>query len=191
MSEFELTTIILSFIVGFGVTGILTSIVALARSGEPIRLDWMPLAWTLGIFIDQVQFWFGVMFLQQVRPLTGAYFWMVILAACLLFLAGGLILPSERRGLPADLLDDFDRFGRRAVAAYGAFCLVAFGLNLYAGVVPFSGPTGVNLALAVCSGVTYGVRHRPLQRAATVLALGLIVFAVLFVSSRPGAVDLV
>ncbi len=189
MSEFELVTIALSFIVGFGVTAILAGFVSLLTRPQPVRWDWLPLAWALLVFADLVMFWFGALYVERTIALSLGTFWALILLASLLFLAGSLILPSNEHRLGLPLIDDFDRFGIRALVPISIFQAGAAMTNLAAGASVGEPEVYFNVALAVLAMVVFAVRHRTVQRGVTLLYGAILIYGIMFVWARPGAMD--
>ena len=188
MTEFELATIALSFIVGFGVTAVLSGVVDLLTRPRSARLDWMPLSWAAFVFVEQVNYWFGVLFIGQESGLTVWTFWSLILLATCLFLAGALILPANAHRAELSLIEDFDRFGRRALIPYSLFQFGAVAVNVQAGVSVTDVTNVANAGLGVAALIVFVVPHRTIQRGLTVLYGGALGYGLLFWWSRPGAV---
>jgi hypothetical protein len=185
MTEFEVITITLSLILGLGVAQILTGVVDLARASRPVTLDWMPLVWAWCLFAFQIQIWFAAFDISNMGQLDGGLYLIILAMAVLLYLAGGLVLPSQGRGLPGNLLDDFDKFGRRALYPLGGFLFVGIAMNLGVG-LSFTHPINVFVYVLVIPlvAVLFSSR-RALQRGATIVFALVQAYALLFVWSRP------
>jgi hypothetical protein len=188
MSEFELVVIVLSFIIGFGVNEILASLVIVARDPERVRVDWLPIIWALAILCHQFQFWFGTLFLEQSFGLSIGLFWLLVFVAILLYLAGGMILPSrgdpEREGRSGG----FDESGIRALLPLTAFTLIATVVNVWAGYGWTDPAVALNVLLTALSGLALVVRRRSIRLGAAVTYAAVLVFGILFVWARPGSI---
>jgi|GEM_PF-3674649 len=60
MDAFKWISVVLSMILGLGVTRLLAATVAVFRSRKRARLDWVPLAWAGCIFLWQLQYWWAI-----------------------------------------------------------------------------------------------------------------------------------
>ena len=189
MSEFELVTIALSFVVGFGVAAILGGFASLLTRPQPVRWDWLPLAWALLVLAEQVMFWFGALYVERTLTLSLGTFWALILLASLLFLAGALILPSNEHRLELALIEDFDRFGIRALIPLAVFQACAAVTNLAAGASPLEPDVYLNLTLAFLALAVFAIRHRTAQRGLTLTYGAILLYGLIFVWARPGALD--
>ena len=110
----------------------------------------------------------------------------ILVASVLLSLGGGLILPSHGRGLPEALIDDFDRFGRRALIPFAGFYPVAIAVNRASGDGLLDLVNVFDFALFLLTVFVFFVRRRPLQRIATVAFAAIQVYGLLFIWARPG-----
>jgi len=192
ISELEIVTITLSFVLGLGlglgVTQILTGIVDLVRSPKPVKLDWMPLAWAWFIFVFHVQVWFGIFEMGQGSGIAGPLYLLLLAAAIMLFLGGGLVLPSQGRGLPDSLLNDFDRFGRRALVPFGGFLILAVAVNtMAAGGVLLEDANLFDLTLLILTLIVFFTSRRRFQRTVTVAFFAVQTYGFIFIFARPGS----
>ncbi len=114
MSEFEIFTVVLSFILGLGIAQILSSVVFLIHSRRDVALSWTPFLWALALFELHINFLFAAFWFYSADR---AFVWYLLdlVSAVLLFISGGLVLPSESRALPEALDEFFDRDGRLAL----------------------------------------------------------------------------
>ena len=182
MSEFETFAVVLSFILGLGVAQILSSVVYLLQSRRAIALAWTPLLWAYALLLYHVNFLFALL---QAR--NEALWHLDLVMAALLFLAGGLVLPSDGRPLPGRLIDFFEEHGRIALLPFALFQ----GLNiLYYALSGWSlvGPDGLlNIALLLLLVPGFWARGR-WRFVISLVYAGLVTAAFLFLWARPGAI---
>ncbi|MDX1675980.1 MAG: hypothetical protein R3314_14390 [Longimicrobiales bacterium] len=182
MSEFETFAVVLSFILGLGVAQILSSVVYLLQARREVRIAWTPLLWAYALLLYHVNFLFALL-----QAINEALWHLDLLMAALLFLAGGLVLPTAGRPLPDDLIDFFEEHGRIALLPFALFQ----GLNiLYYALSgwPLFGPDGVlNIVLLLL--LVPGFWGRGAVKFVTSLVFaGLVTVAFLFLWARPGAI---
>ena len=186
MSEFEVFSIVLSFILGLGVAQLLSAVVFAIHSRRQMGLSWPPMLWALAIFLFHVNFLFATLWFHSVDR---EFVWYMgdIIGAVLIFLSGGLILPSASRPLSADLDEFFARDGRLALIPLGLFLTMAIPFNLQGG-LPLLDPNNVILVILLAFAVLAFLGRGRLRTGATCGFAALTVFAFLFVWARPGAV---
>ena len=188
MSEFELATIPLGFVLGLGVALILASVGSAIRERDEHTLHWLPLTWAGIILLFQVQYWFA---LYDLDAAIGQWGWLwygqALCLAFLLFLAGSLVLPTTPGRVPGGLLADFERNGRLApllVILYAALWMI-----------PNSRMGGslllrVNLLNAAMCMLAFPVYRRPssvrTRSVATLAFLGVLAYTFIVEYSRPG-----
>jgi hypothetical protein len=122
MTAFEFLSVALSFVLGLAVTLLLTSFLGVFRHRRTTRIDWLPLIWAVYVLAFQFQYWWALWELAALPRWTVATFGLVLGLAALLFLAGGLVLPTGVGEYPADLgsyFEDDGKWGVVALAAYG------------------------------------------------------------------------
>jgi hypothetical protein len=120
MTAFEFLSVAISFVLGLAVTLLLTSLLAAFRQRRQARMDWLPFLWAAYVLAFQFQFWWTLWKLVALPQWTVATFGLLLSLAALLFLAGGLVLPSGS-GYPSDLGTYFDEDGRWGVAALAGY----------------------------------------------------------------------
>ena len=197
MSQFELMVTAVSIVIGLGVAQILAAFVELIRARRVLQLDWMPITWAVVILVLHIQFFFGMYSLDQARPLTATDFVAIMVLAVLLFMAGGLILPSVKGSENlTTLLEDFDQDGRLALVPFALSSALGIALNaknqafldgggFFAGLL--SAGVLLNTILMLCVVGVLISRRRGIQNALTLAYTALFVFAIFAVWARPGA----
>ena len=185
MSEFEVITITLSFILGLGITQILSGVVEVIRSPKRGRPDWIPLVWAWLIFLQTMQIWLWMWGDAQVREWTGLWYSAWVLLASLLFLAGGLILPHQISADGESLGEYFERTGRQALLALSSFMVLAAVVNsITAGPLSMS-----NILIYVLIPIVVTVtvsRRRRVRAVGTILYLTILMLGLAFVWAAPG-----
>ena len=108
MSQFEVITITLSFVLGLSMSHLLWAAAAAVRARRDLRLRWLPFLWAACIFFVHVQYWFAAFAINTViDQWTWSWYLQMLALGVLLFASGALVLPSESQQRSGDLLDDF------------------------------------------------------------------------------------
>lgn len=188
MSEFEIITITLSFIIGLGVAQLLSSFGAAVRDRLEHPLHWMPFAWGLVILLLSIQFWFALFDLDSVLSDWSWLWYSQILALSIaLFVAGTLILPTRVSSLAGGLREDFIAHGRYALLALIAYQLGWLSPNakLNDGNY-FVEPNALNVVMVIITLIAFKSRSNKTWLASTMVFYLIFLYAVLFVYSAPG-----
>lgn len=167
MDTFRWIAVVVSMILGLGVTRLLSSAVAVFKSRHRANMDSLPLIWAAVIFVQQVDFWWSLEELAVLIPRWSfAEFLMLVGLVLLLFLAAALILPQAEMEAGDGLRDHFDQDGRFALLALAMFSLLALVANLiFWGATIVSIATAINLLL-FGSALVAMMRSRTVQLAA-------------------------
>jgi len=113
MESFRRRAVVVSTILGFGITRLLTSLVFMFRARGRNRLDWLPLVCAATIFVQTLLFWWTLGRLgAQVPQWTFAKFLFLVIQVMALFLASTLIMPTSEAEEGASLRACFDGDGR-------------------------------------------------------------------------------
>jgi hypothetical protein len=179
METFHWISVILSLVLGLGITRLLSSAVAVFRSRGRAQIDWVPLVWGACIFLWQLQFWWAIIELApKINTWTPVQFLALLGLPLLLFVAAALILPSSELSTGDSLAEVFERDGRWALVFLSAYFVLATGENWYFWHVPPFTRTGfINLILAAVPLLFLSVSSRKLRCALTVLYAVLSVLA--------------
>jgi hypothetical protein len=180
MTAFEFLSVALSFVLGLAVTLVLTSFLAAFRARSESRMDWLPFAWSSYVLANQFQYWWAIFELSSMPEWTIATFGMLLLLAVILFVAGGLTLPTGSGEYPHDLREYFRRDGKWGVVALASYGIVGTVGN----VILFDTPLvsalhaiqvgAVGAAIAVASA-----KSRPVQVTGTLLFGVLLILALI------------
>lgn len=132
MDSFQWITVTVSIVLGLGITGMLSSVVALFRARGTVRFDWIPFVWAGCIFVWQLQYWWAVIELSAlVRTWTILEFAVLLLLVLLLFVASALVLPAQPVEKGGDMAASFEHDGRWALIFVAAYFAVALVANCY------------------------------------------------------------
>ena len=189
MSNFEIITITLSFIVGIGVAQLLSSFAVAFRGRTEHSLHWMPFAWGVVILLFSIQYWFALLDLN--KTLAGGWDWLwygqMLILAVALFLAGALVLPSRVSFAKGDLLDDFVTHGRYSLLALAAYLLgwIPANMRMNNG-EPLHEAYLSNIALAILALIAFKSRSSRVWLTTTVLFYLLFALTLLSIYSTPG-----
>ena len=126
IDSFRWITVVLSIILGLGITRLLSSVIAVFRSRLHSKIDWMPLTWAACIFLWQLQFWWAIIELRTlVASWTVVSFLSLVSLTLLLFVAAALVVPLSELREGERLRDSFERDGRWALLALSAYFALA------------------------------------------------------------------
>jgi len=170
VTPFEFLSVALSFVIGLGITYLLTSVLSLVQERRNCRPDWLPLVWAFYVFAYQVQYWWAVFELSEVREWSLTLFLALLSYAVLLFAAGGLILPHDAARHDEGLRAYFERDGRIGVLLLNLYFLIApiFNDRLFA--TPLTDPLNLSIVGMGLFGFSFCLlRSRRLQVAHTIL----------------------
>ena len=193
MTEFEILSVPIFFVLGLGVTKILGAVGSTIRRREQTKLHWLPFAWAFVILLFQIQYlsvlWF---FHEDERTWTWMSYAPILFHPFLYFLGASLILPTQRDDSMDSLLADFDKHGKLAVIVIGITLFTAVVFNVYVGGLTWSEAMEANILNVILTALIVVVvtssTRRHLQAAATIVFIIIQLYGILFVWSRPGVV---
>jgi len=175
MDAFGPVTAAFSMILGLGATRLLLSGVALFRSRARASLDWLPMAWGGCIFLQQLQFLWGLIELHDIVAVwtLGSFFAMVGLVL-MLYIAAALVLPTNELREGESLRAMFTEDGRWGLAALSAYNLLALGIDvLFWGWRETLRGAGLLIPMIFVPAVFLMIRSRPAQALLTGLYVAL------------------
>ena len=109
MDAFSYLSVLLSIIIGLGMTQILTAVGRLIRHRDRVTMDWLPLLWAAVMLIVFVQVWWSSFGLRQFRNWTFVGFLLVLAQTCTLYLMSAVILPEQVDEARTDLAAHYQR----------------------------------------------------------------------------------
>lgn len=120
-SEFQWLAVVFGMLTGLGVTRLLSSIAATLRSRQVARVDWLPIIWSVSIFLSQLDYWWTLHELKDsVQQWTYPEFLKELISPLFLFFAAALILPSSELKSGETHEEIFDSHGHWALLAISA-----------------------------------------------------------------------
>jgi len=169
VTPFEFLSVALSFVIGLGVTYLLTSLLSLVRERRICRPDWLPVLWAFYVFAYQVQYWWAVFELAELETWSLPVFLAVFVYAVLLFSAGGLVLPHDAARHEEGLRVYFERDGRFGVLLLNIYLLIAPFFNARLFDTPLADPLNLSIVGMGLFGLSFFLlRSRRLQIAHTI-----------------------
>ena len=112
MSTFEFVVILLSIVVGLGITGLLSALVSLVEHRHKVRFDALTLVWVANAMLFHIFFWWvAVGNARAFEQWSLAAFLVLFAYAMVLFFSAALILPSNAAA-GCDLRDRYDSIRR-------------------------------------------------------------------------------
>ncbi|MEP6730930.1 MAG: hypothetical protein ABJE10_09840 [bacterium] len=103
MDQFNYLAVLISIILGLGITQLLGGVGRLLQGRRRVRVYWPSLAWVALLLIIDVQTWWTMFGLRQVRRWTFVEFLVVLLQPIVLYLLAALALPEATTDDTVDL----------------------------------------------------------------------------------------
>lgn len=109
MDEFSYLSVLLSIIIGLGLTQLLTAAGRLIRHRDRVRVDWLPLLWAAVLLVVFVQVWWSMFGLRNHHEWTFLAFMLILAQTCTLYLMAAVVLPEQVDDSGVDLATHYDR----------------------------------------------------------------------------------
>jgi hypothetical protein len=175
MSQFEVVTLTLSFVLGLSMSHLLWAAAAAVRARRDLRLHWLPFLWAACIFFVHVQYWFAVFAIDTIiDQWTWSWYLHMLALGVLLFASGALVLPSESQQRSGDLLDDFEEHGRLGLIPLAGYHFLWLPTAYRIDQATFEAGNYANLALTVLAVIGFTTKRVSIQWTSGV-AFGLVV----------------
>src|SRR5688572_9367202 len=94
MTPFEYVIVLISIILGLGITTILTGVAELIKHGKPLKIYTPYIIWIVLIFVLHIQDWWISYQLMSVKVWTLHFFLLVILYPINLYILAHLLFPG-------------------------------------------------------------------------------------------------
>jgi hypothetical protein len=107
MDAYSYLSVLISIVLGLGITNILSGMAALVRERERIQMYWPVPIWMFTLFLAHIQMWWAMFALTEVKEWNFATFLAVLLQPTSLFLTSALIVPRLPDDGPIDLKAGF------------------------------------------------------------------------------------
>lgn len=186
MSEFEIITLTYSFVLGLGIAQILSAASAALRNRHKRPLHWLPLTFAASIFFFHIQFWFVIFDFDAnlIDNWTWGTYGPFLALAVVLFLSGGIVLPTPGADAGDSLIDDFEKNGKLSLLLLAAYILFWVPANAWSEDWLSVG-VWFNIGLTVPLLATYYARNETLRSATATLFFVAQAFGLFFVWSSP------
>jgi hypothetical protein len=109
VTPFEHLSVLISIVIGLGITHLLMSAHRLVQARERVRPYWLSLLWAGLIFISQVEWWWASFSFRQQMEWNFFYFLFVLVSPVALYLAAAFVLPEVEPGQTYDLREYYYR----------------------------------------------------------------------------------
>lgn len=103
MSAFEYVTVLISIILGLGITQILTGIADLIHKSDRVKIYWPHILWILFVLILHIQEWWVTYELKNYQPWRLPTFLFVMAYPVNLFVLARMLFPYALKGKVIDL----------------------------------------------------------------------------------------
>jgi hypothetical protein len=182
MSQFDVISITLSFVLGLSMSHLLWATAATVRARGNLQLHPLPFLWAACIFFVHVQYWFAAFAINTMIDLwTWSWYLQMLGLGILLFASGALVLPSESQQRSGNLIDDFQEHGRLGLIPLAAYHLLWLPTAYRLDHATFEAGNYANIALAALAIVGLTTRRVSIQWASGVAFALVVVWASVFV----------
>ena len=112
MDAFSYLAVLLSIVLGLGLTQILTAAGRIIRQRGSIRVHWLPILWAAILFVIYLQVWWAMYGMRFRREGSFLAFAVALAQTALLYLMAAVVLPEQIDDEGSDLAIYFDRHHR-------------------------------------------------------------------------------
>ncbi|HEX9310056.1 MAG TPA: hypothetical protein VF887_04535 [Gemmatimonadaceae bacterium] len=142
MDAFSYLSVLLSVIVGLGVTQLLTATGRLIRHRDHVRVHWLPLLWAAVLLVVFVQVWWSMFGLRSYRDWTFVGFLLILSQTCTLYMMAAVVLPEQVNDAMVDLANHYEKQRRWFFGFFLATLVISVSKDL---VINGQWPNAVNL----------------------------------------------
>lgn len=103
MSAFEHLSVLISIIIGLGITQLLTDTQRLVQFRGPLKTFWLSFFWSIVVFIAMVEWWWASFGLREQTDWNFFYFLFMLMSPVTLFLASAFALPDVKEETAIDM----------------------------------------------------------------------------------------
>ena len=107
MDAFGYVSVIISVVIGLGLSHLLTGTADLVKSRRRVRFYWVHLLWIALIFVGHIFLWWSMWNLRLVRNWNFFSFLLILLAPVLLYVAAAFLIPKVEADTAINLRDYF------------------------------------------------------------------------------------
>jgi hypothetical protein len=180
VDAFSYLSVLLSIVLGLGLTQLLTATGRLIRHRDRVRVNWLPVLWAALLFLIYVQVWWAMYGLRLRREWTFLGFSVVLAQTATLYIMAAVALPEEIDEAGTDLGVYFDRHHRWFFACFLATLVISVAKDVVlAGRLPE--PTNLAFHGVLAVGCIAGILLRR-RRAQQGLGLGFAAVIVTYIA---------
>ena len=176
MDEFNYLSVLVSIILGLGITRLLTGLGQQIEYRGRGRTYWPSLLWAVVLLVIHVQTWWSMFGMRSHEGWTFLAFLVVLLQPVTLYLLAALVLPTTAPGEPVDLRAHYYWQTRWFFGLFVALLAVSLVKDLVlAGVLPAPANVAFHLvfmAMAAAAAVTERARYHEAVAALTPVLFG-------------------
>lgn len=103
MTPFDYLSVLISIVLGLGLTELLSNVHRLIQARDRVAFHWLPLLWSGIIFVVLVQWWWAAFGLHRQLAWNFFFFLLILLIPVLLYLAAASVLPAIEPERTVDL----------------------------------------------------------------------------------------
>ena len=107
MDAFSYISVIISVVIGLGLSHLLTGTAELFKARQKVRFYWVHLLWIALTFVGHIFLWWTMWNLRLVRNWNFFSFLLILLAPVLLYIGAALLIPKVEPGASVDLREYF------------------------------------------------------------------------------------
>ena len=133
VDAFSYLSVLLSIILGLGLTQVLTAVGRVIRHRDRVGVDWLPMLWAGVLLIVYVQVWWSMFGLRELRSWTFVEFLVVLLQTVTLYMMAAMVLPEQIEESGTDLRAYYDRHHRWFFAFFLATLVISVGKDVVIG----------------------------------------------------------
>lgn len=140
MSTFDYLSVLVSIVVGLGLSRVLTSAGELVLQRQRVRFHWVPLLMAAIVFLVEVEFWWSAFGFQEIEEWNFFSFSLLLLVSVALYMMSVLVLPDPTAEASVDLRRHFYSNHRWLFSLAGAYLLLDVSFDLAVGGEAFFQP---------------------------------------------------
>lgn len=129
MLPFEYVSVIISVVIGLGVSQLLTGVVELVKSRERVRFYWLYLLWVVLTFMGHIFLWWMLWSLRGLKVWNFFSFLLLLSEPMLLYAIAAFMIPKLSPDAHVDLREYFYDNSRSIFGLDAAFTLVLIVQN--------------------------------------------------------------
>lgn len=133
MDAFSYLSVLLSIILGLGLTQVLTGVGRVIRHRDRVHVDWLPMLWAGVLLVVYVQVWWSMFGLRELRSWTFIQFLIVLLQTVTLYMMAAMLLPEQIEESGTDLRGYYDRHHRWFFGFFLATLVISVGKDVIIG----------------------------------------------------------